>query len=56
VIILDSSILVGLIKGEEDAEQLIELIASENWAVGAPTLVETRLVRDQPSGALLKLA
>jgi len=42
VIVLDSSILVGIIKGEPDAEKLLDLVASETWAVGAPTLVETR--------------
>ncbi len=42
MIVLDSSILVGIIKGEADAEQLLDLVASEPWAVGAPTLVETR--------------
>lgn len=42
MIVLDSSVLVGIIKGEEDAEQLLDLLASEAWAVGAPTLVETR--------------
>ncbi len=39
---LDSSVLVGIIKGEPDAERLLPLLASEAWVVGAPTLVETR--------------
>jgi ribonuclease VapC len=42
VIVLDSSILVGIIKGENDAERLLDLLASEERAIGAPTLVETR--------------
>lgn len=40
--VLDSSVLVGIIKGEEDAEQLLDLLVSEASAVGAPTLVEAR--------------
>ena len=39
---IDSSILVGIIKGEADAEALLELLAVEECAIGAPTLVETR--------------
>ena len=42
MIVLDSSVLVGIIKGEPDAERLLDLLASEEYAVGAPTLVETR--------------
>jgi ribonuclease VapC len=42
VIVLDSSVLVGIIKGEPDAERLLDLLASEECAIGAPTLVETR--------------
>jgi ribonuclease VapC len=42
VIVIDSSILVGIIKGETDAERLLDLLASEECAIGAPTLVETR--------------
>jgi ribonuclease VapC len=42
VIVLDSSILVGIIKGEADAEGLLDLLAGEECAIGAPTLVETR--------------
>jgi len=42
VIVVDRSILVGIIKGEADAEQRLGLLASEAWTVGAPTLVETR--------------
>ena len=42
MIVLDSSVLVGIIKGEADAEQLLGLLASEECAIGAPTLVETR--------------
>jgi ribonuclease VapC len=42
VIVLDSSILVGIIKGESDAENLLDLLAAEECVIGAPTLVETR--------------
>lgn len=42
MIVLDSSILVGIINGEEDCERLLDLLASEDCAIGAPTLVETR--------------
>jgi len=42
VIVLDSSILVGIIKGEADVEQLLDVLANEECAIGAPTLVETR--------------
>jgi ribonuclease VapC len=42
VIVIDSSILVGIIKGETDAERLLDLLASEECAIGAPTVVKTR--------------
>lgn len=42
MIVLDSSVLVGIVKGETDAERLLVLLASEECAIGAPTLVETR--------------
>jgi ribonuclease VapC len=42
VIVLDSSVLVGIIKGEADAEELLDLLAREECAIGTPTLVETR--------------
>jgi ribonuclease VapC len=42
MIVLDSSILVGVIKGEEGSEQILDLIVGEECAVGAPTLVEAR--------------
>ena len=42
MIVLDSSVLVGIIKGEPDAERLLDLLAQEECAIGAPTLVETR--------------
>jgi ribonuclease VapC len=42
VIVLDSSVLVGIIKGEADADLLLDLMADEECAIGAPTLVETR--------------
>lgn len=43
MIALDSSILVGIIKLEPDCEALVDLLDAEECAVGAPTLVETRL-------------
>ena len=43
MIVLDSSVLVGLVKVETDVEHLIDVIAVEQCAVGAPTLVEARL-------------
>ena len=42
MIVLDSSVLAGIIKGEPDAERLLDLLASEECAIGASTLVETR--------------
>lgn len=43
MIVLDSSILVGIIKLEEDSGRLVDLLAAEECAIGAPTLVETRV-------------
>jgi len=43
VIVLDSSILVGIINLEKDADTLIDLISSQECLLGAPTLVETRI-------------
>lgn len=37
MIVLDSSILVGIIKGEPHSDQLLDLLASEDCAIGAPT-------------------
>jgi len=42
MIVLDSSILVGIIKGEPDSDRLLDLLATEDCAIGAPTLVEAR--------------
>jgi len=42
VIVLDSSVLIGIIKGEPDAERLLDLLAAEECTIGAPTLVEVR--------------
>jgi ribonuclease VapC len=42
MIVLDSSILVGIIRGEEHSDRLLDLLAAEDCAIGAPTLVETR--------------
>jgi hypothetical protein len=33
----------GIIKLEEDSERLVDLLAAEECAIGAPTLVETRI-------------
>jgi ribonuclease VapC len=42
MIVLDSSILVGIIKGEEGSDRLLGVLSIEDCAIGAPTLVETR--------------
>ena len=42
MIVLDSSVLVAIIKGEPEADRLIDLLAAEECILGAPTLVETR--------------
>lgn len=42
MIVLDSSILIAIIKGESEAERLLDLLAREECGIGAPTLVETR--------------
>jgi ribonuclease VapC len=42
MIVLDSSILVGIIKVEPDCGPLIDLLDTEECTIGAPTLVETR--------------
>ena len=43
MIVVDSSILVGIVKLEADSEHLMNILAAEDCAVGAPTLVETRI-------------
>jgi predicted nucleic acid-binding protein len=43
VIALDSSILVGIIRGERDVQQLLPVLDGEACAIDAPTLVEARL-------------
>ena len=42
MIALASSVLVGIIRGEPDTARLLGLLDSEEYVVGAPTLVETR--------------
>ncbi len=42
MIVLDSSVLVGIIKGEADTERLLDLLAAEECGIGTPTLVEAR--------------
>jgi len=43
MIVLDSSVLVGIIRGEPDAGRLLDLLESDECAIGAPTLVEAGL-------------
>lgn len=43
MIALDSSILVGIIRAERDAQRLLPLLDRDECAIGAPTLVEARL-------------
>lgn len=52
MIALDSSVVVGLIKGEPDLAPLLDALAREPVALGAPTLVEIRAwcARRLPSG------
>ena len=52
MIVLDSSVLVGLVRPEPGLETLIDLLTVEECAIGAPTLVETRIwcARNLPSG------
>lgn len=42
MIVLDSSVLVAVIKGEEESKQLLGVLTYEECAIGAPTLVEAR--------------
>jgi ribonuclease VapC len=42
MIVLDSSVLVGIIKGEEECESLVSILSVEECAIAAPTLVEAR--------------
>jgi ribonuclease VapC len=42
MIVLDTSVLVGIIKGEQDVDLLLDLVTAEDCAIGAPTLVEAR--------------
>ncbi len=42
MIVLDSSVLVAIIKGERETERLLEILAGEESAIGTPTLVEAR--------------
>ena len=51
MIVLDSSILVGIIKGEQDCVVLLGMLEAEQCAISAPTLVETRLWCAQNSSA-----
>jgi ribonuclease VapC len=43
VIVIDSSVLVGVIRGEPDLAHIVDLLDQEECAIGAPTVVETRL-------------
>jgi ribonuclease VapC len=42
MIVLDSSVLVGIIKSEKGCEFFLNIIAAEDCSIGAPTLVEAR--------------
>ena len=42
MIVLDSSVLVAIIRGEPDADGFLDLLAAEECMIGAPTLVEAR--------------
>jgi ribonuclease VapC len=42
MIVLDSSVLVAIIKAERETAGLLEVLAGEESAIGAPTLVEAR--------------
>jgi len=43
VIVLDRSVLVGIVKGEPEVLPLLPLIEGEDCAVGAPSLVAARM-------------
>ena len=43
MIALDSSVLVGIVRGERDVQQLLPVLDLDECAIGAPTLVEARL-------------
>jgi ribonuclease VapC len=42
MIVLDSSVLVAIIKDEPESERLLDLLSTQECVIGAPTLVETR--------------
>jgi ribonuclease VapC len=42
MIVLDSSVLIAIIKGEPTGRRLLDLLASEECGFGTPTLVEAR--------------
>lgn len=53
MIVVDSSALVSIVLGEEDAERLLMATTSQRAAVSAASLVETTLVveaRQWPGG------
>ena len=39
MIVLDSSILVGIIRGEDGTAPILDIIENAECAIGAPTLV-----------------
>lgn len=43
MIVVDSSVLVAIIKGEDDSEPLLDLLTTADCVVGAPSLVEVRV-------------
>jgi ribonuclease VapC len=56
VIVLDSSILVGIIRGEPDAGSLLDILDSEKCAVGAHSGGGPPVVHRQPDDPLVGLA
>jgi ribonuclease VapC len=42
MIVLDSSILIGIVRIEGDAARLVDVLAADECVIGAPTLVEAR--------------
>jgi ribonuclease VapC len=42
MIVLDSSVLIGIVRVEGDATRFVDILATEECVIGAPTLVEAR--------------
>jgi ribonuclease VapC len=43
MIVLDSSVLVGIVRNEQGSARHLEIVLAHECGIGAPTLVETRL-------------